>query len=251
MPPRSPSSTISRKNGRWSRHDAYNVGFHHRGVDPQLAAVLQAELHSGLDDEVVDGLERRRRQPVEAAVEGVMLGHLLAVEIGEPAQRYSIGDAFTQLAIIPVLQAHQNERAQRLRRGEAAATLVRLIQAAYQVAAHPLDRRRLLIEKITDRLQQRLKPYALPQQFEIGKAHLPRRRPRHGSTQPAENRQAEANPSAAHPAADDIDRLFGVAANHLSNERHRASHWQAKLAAENPGNADCAKLFCLSRQKLD
>jgi hypothetical protein len=29
-------------------------------LDPQLAAVLQAELHGGLDDEVVDGLERRR-----------------------------------------------------------------------------------------------------------------------------------------------------------------------------------------------
>jgi hypothetical protein len=86
--------------------------------------------------------------------------------------------------------------------------IVRLIQAAYQVAAHPLDRGRLLIEKITDRLQQRLKPHALPQQFEIGKAHLPR----HGSTQPAENRPAKPNPSAAHPAADDIDRPFGVAA---------------------------------------
>jgi hypothetical protein len=84
---------------------------------------------------------------------------------------------------------------------------------------HPLDRRRLLIGKITDRLQQRLKPHAPPQQFEIGKAHLPRRRPRHGSTQPAESRQAKSNRSAAHLAADDIGRLFGVAANHLSNMR--------------------------------
>src|SRR6516225_9985793 len=103
-----------------------NVGLHHRGVDPQLAAVLQAELHGGFDDEVVDGLEGRRCQPVEAAVEGVMLGYLLAVEIGELAQRYSIGDAFAQLAIIPVLHPHQNECAQHLRRGEAAAALVRL-----------------------------------------------------------------------------------------------------------------------------
>jgi hypothetical protein len=31
---------------------------------------------------------------------------------------------------------------------------------------HPLDQRRLLIEKITDRLQQRLKPHALPQKTE-------------------------------------------------------------------------------------
>jgi hypothetical protein len=29
-----------------------------------------------------------------------MLGHILAVEIGELAQRYPIGDAFAQLAII-------------------------------------------------------------------------------------------------------------------------------------------------------
>jgi hypothetical protein len=39
-----------------------------------------------------------------------------------PKGTYPIGDAFAQLAIIPVLQAHQNERAQHLRRGEAAAT---------------------------------------------------------------------------------------------------------------------------------
>ena len=38
-----------------------NVGLHHRGVDPQLAAVLQAELHGGFDDKVVDDFERRRR----------------------------------------------------------------------------------------------------------------------------------------------------------------------------------------------
>jgi hypothetical protein len=34
-----------------------NIGLHHRSVDPQLAAVLQTELHGGFDDEVVDGLE--------------------------------------------------------------------------------------------------------------------------------------------------------------------------------------------------
>jgi hypothetical protein len=69
-----------------------NVGLHHRGVDPQLAAVLHAELHGSPHDEVIYGLEHRRRQPVE----GVMLGHILAVEIGELAQRYPIGDAFAQ-----------------------------------------------------------------------------------------------------------------------------------------------------------
>jgi hypothetical protein len=93
-----------------------------------------------------------------------MPGHLLAVEIGELTKRYAIGDAFAQLTIIPVLQAHQNQRAQHLRRGEATAAMVRLPEAAYQIAPHPLDQRRLPIEKITDRLQHRLKPHALPQQ---------------------------------------------------------------------------------------
>jgi hypothetical protein len=53
-----------------------NVGLHHRGVDPQFPAVLKAQLHGGFDEEFIDGLERRWRQPVEAAVEGVMLAAL-------------------------------------------------------------------------------------------------------------------------------------------------------------------------------
>src|SRR6202051_5352992 len=109
------------------------VGRHHRGVDPQLTAVLNAELHGGFNDEFVSGLERRRRQPVEAAVEGVMLGHLLAVKISERSQRYSIDDAFAQLAIIPVLHPHQNQCAQHLRRGEARATMVRLFEATHEI----------------------------------------------------------------------------------------------------------------------
>ena len=110
--------------------------------------------------------------------------------------------------------------------------MVRLFEAAHQITPDPLDQRRLLIEKIADRLQQRLRPHALPQQFEISKAHLPRRRPRHGSTQRAENRRLQPSRAAAHRATDGIGRLYGVAANHLSNERHPTSPWQVKLVAE-------------------
>jgi hypothetical protein len=92
--------------------------------------------------------------------------------------------------------------------------MLRLPEASHQIAPDPLVQRRLPIEKITDRLQYRLKPHALPQQFEIRKAQLPYRRPRHGSTQHAENRRPKANRSAAHPATDDIGRQFGVAENH-------------------------------------
>jgi hypothetical protein len=56
--------------------------------------------------------------------------------------------------------------------------------------------------------------------------------------------------AAAHRATDGIGRLFGVAANHLSNERHPTPPWQVKLFAENAGNAHSTVLFCLSRQKL-
>src|SRR5258708_1234052 len=45
-----------------------------------------------------------------------MLRHRRAVEVRELTQRQSIGDAFAQLAIVPVLEPHQNQRAQNLRR---------------------------------------------------------------------------------------------------------------------------------------
>jgi len=80
-----------------------NVGLDHRRVDPQLGAILQAERDRRLDHEVVDGLECRRRQPVEAAVERIMLGYPVTVEIRELTQRHAIGNPFAQLAIIPVL----------------------------------------------------------------------------------------------------------------------------------------------------
>jgi hypothetical protein len=140
-----------------------------------------SEHDRGLNDEIIDGFERLRRQSIEAAVEGVMLGHRIAVEIGELAPRQSVGDPFAQLAIIPVLDAHQNERAQHLRRRQTATALARLLQAADQIAPHPLDHLVLGVEEIRNRLQQRLQAHALPHQFDISKAHLPRRRSRHGS----------------------------------------------------------------------
>ena len=61
--------------------------------------------------------------------------------------------------------------------------------------------------------------------------HLPRRWPRHDSTQQTQKCRPNANRSAPNPAGD-VGRLFGLAATHLSNERHRASHSQAKPATE-------------------
>jgi len=48
----------------------------------------------GGNHHVIDSFERLRRQPIEAAVERVMFGHWIAVEIGELAERHSVGDPF-------------------------------------------------------------------------------------------------------------------------------------------------------------
>src|SRR6266849_10562712 len=56
------------------------VDFHHRSVDAQLLAVFQAELDRTLDHGLVDGLHGGRGEPVEGAVEGIVLGHAMAVE---------------------------------------------------------------------------------------------------------------------------------------------------------------------------
>lgn len=156
-----------------------NIDLDHRGVDPQLAADLQTELHSGLNDQIVDGFERLRRQPVEAAVERVMLGYRIAVESGELAQRHAVGDAFAQLAIVPVLEPHQNQRAQDLRRRQSVTTAAGLLQAPHQIAPDTLDDVLLIVEKSGYRFQQRLQPHALitlPHQLPIGKTDLSRRR---------------------------------------------------------------------------
>ena len=162
-----------------------NVGLDHRRVDPQLGAVLQAERDRRLDHEVVDGLECRRRQPVEAAVERIMLGYPVTVEIRELTQRHAIGNPFAQLAIIPVLEPHQNQRAQHLSRRQAATAAAGLLQTAAEIALHPLDHVIVVVKECGYRLQQRLQAHALPHQFHIRKADLPRHRPCHGSALPA------------------------------------------------------------------
>jgi hypothetical protein len=51
-----------------------------------------------------------RRQPNQAALEGVACGNGLTVEIDELAQRQSIGDSFARLATLPALHANKNQR---------------------------------------------------------------------------------------------------------------------------------------------
>jgi hypothetical protein len=105
--------------------------------------------------------------------------HRRAVEVGELTQRQSIRNAFAQLAIVPVLEPHQNQRPQDLCRRQSVTTAARLFEATHQIAPDALDDVPLVVEKTGYRLQQRLQPHALitlPHQLPIGKADLSRRR---------------------------------------------------------------------------
>src|SRR5262249_4570381 len=86
-----------------------NVGLNHRGVDPQLATVLQAEINCRSHDKVVDSSDGIRGQPVEVAMERLVLGYRRTIKIRELAQRHSVRDAFTQFTVVPVLDAFENE----------------------------------------------------------------------------------------------------------------------------------------------
>ena len=133
-----------------------NVGLHHRGVDPQLSAVLQSELDRCPNHQIVDRSQRLWGQTDETAPEGVVLRHRRAVEVGEPTQRQSVRDTFTQLAIVPVLEPHPNQRAQNLRRRQSVTTAIGLLQATHQIPPGALDDVPLVVEKAGYRLQQRL-----------------------------------------------------------------------------------------------
>src|ERR1700688_54545 len=105
-----------------------NVGLHHRGVDPQLRAALQSELDRCPNHQIVDRSQRLWGQTDEATLKGVMLRHRRAVGVGELTKRQSICDAFTQLAIVPVLEPHQNQIALKLRLCLSVTTAAALLQ---------------------------------------------------------------------------------------------------------------------------
>ncbi len=83
----------------------------------------------------------------------MVLGHRLAEEIREAAQGVAVGDPFAQFAIGPVLDAHQNQRAQHLGRSQPAASGLGVFEAALQIASHLLDHLFVLVQKVGNALQ--------------------------------------------------------------------------------------------------
>ena len=108
-----------------------------------------------------------------------MSRHRQTIEVGELAQCASVGNPLAQFAIVPVLDAHQNQRAQHLLWRQAVATGLGLLQTPRQIAADLLDHILLVVQKIGNGLQHRLKTQALTYQLKIGKTDLPLRCPGH------------------------------------------------------------------------
>src|SRR5712691_10040784 len=133
-----------------------NVSLHHRGVDTQLRAVFQSKIDRSLNHQVIDDFERLRHQPIEAAVERIVLGYRITVEVSKLTQHQSVSDPFAQFAIVPVLDAHENQRAQDLLRCQSTATAPRLLQTSHQIAPDPLDHLLLVVKEVGNGLQQRI-----------------------------------------------------------------------------------------------
>ena len=154
-----------------------NIRLDDRGVDPQLRAILQAEGNRHADDRVIDGLQRRGGQPVDGAVERVVLGDPLTVERGEVPQRVAIRNPFAQFPIIPVLHAHQDQRTEHLWSRQSRPSGRRLLQTPNQIVPHPLHNGAMLVEEIRDRFEGGLEADTLFDELQIGETDLGIRAP--------------------------------------------------------------------------
>src|SRR6266568_6052434 len=160
-----------------------NVGFHYRSVDAEFLAILQTELHGRLDYGLIDGCQRGWREPVEGPVKGVVLGDKFGVKLRKAAQRVAVVDALAQFAIVPVLDTHESQRAQRLRGSDAVAPGAGILQAALQIQADLLDQIGVLAEECVNALQDRVEMDAQSAQFQIGEAQLRVESSAHWATQ--------------------------------------------------------------------
>ena len=149
-----------------------DVGFDHRGVDPQFLTVLQAQGHRGSDQSFVDGFQGPGGQPVKRAVEGVMLGDGLRKKMGKAPQRIPVGDTLAQFPQIPVFHPLQRQRTQHLGGRQSTATRGGVLQTPLQIPADPFYQFLMVGEEIGDGLQEGVQLYPLLEDFQIGKTEL-------------------------------------------------------------------------------
>ena len=91
-----------------------DIGFHNRRIGTQLLAIFQTVIDGSSNNGVIKCFYGGRTQPVERLVECIVPGNRLAVKAGKLPQRVSVIDAFTQFAVVPILDTHQDQRTENL-----------------------------------------------------------------------------------------------------------------------------------------
>ena len=134
-----------------------------------------------MNDFLVDVPQRLWGELEKGAVESIMFGNGVAVEVSKATQGEAVVDTLTQFAIVPVFDPHQNQRAQDLRWRHARAPGARFFQAPFQILTDLLDQRFLLIEESGDGLQGGVELDAQALEVEVGEGDLLMEDSAHGS----------------------------------------------------------------------
>ena len=88
-----------------------DIGFYDRGIDAESLGGLQGEFHRGLHYEMINRRQSGRGEPVEGAIESIVLGNGVTIELGKGTQREAIVDTFAQFTVVKFLTRMRiNER---------------------------------------------------------------------------------------------------------------------------------------------
>ena len=101
-----------------------------------------------------------------------MLGNGVTVKLRKGAQSESIVDAIAQVAVVQILDAHEDQRAQGLLRADAAASSAGLFQAPLQILANEFDQIAMLLQETGDALQTGVEVNPQILQLVVGEAEL-------------------------------------------------------------------------------
>jgi len=149
-----------------------DVGLANRRIHAQFLAVLDSQLHGRLDDQIIDGLKGGGLKLDKSPIESVVHRDALAVETSELAQGVPVGNPLAQFAIIPVLNPHQDQGAQHLRRSYSATPHVGFFHTPLEIFSDQLDDLWMIVQEVGNPLKNRVEINPLGEELQIGEANL-------------------------------------------------------------------------------
>jgi len=149
-----------------------DIGFGNRRIDAQSLAVLQSQIDGSFKDQVIDGLYGFGVKFIKGPIECVVLGYAPAIKTTESAQRVSIGNPLAQVPIVTVLNPHENQGAHHLRRSHARAPHVGFFQTPLKIFSNQLYDLWMVVEDLTDPLENRVEIDPLGEELQISEADL-------------------------------------------------------------------------------